>query len=131
MIECLLAFETQTANKNNVQSAIYNLTPRRRDNFPLAVAGKRSLLRGGVGMFYLTGLYRTTPCPTNHDFSAPGFAGIETRMFYSVQRDEVYCKIRCPLERLEHEAVSVSAGLYGNPFNGAEFWRSSFNRGNP
>lgn len=28
-------------------------------------------------------------------------------MFYSVQRDEVYCKIRCPLERLEREAVSL------------------------
>ncbi len=27
-------------------------------------------------------------------------------MFYSVQRDEVYCKIRCPLERLQREAVS-------------------------
>lgn len=27
-------------------------------------------------------------------------------MFYSARRDEVYCKIRCPLERLEREAVS-------------------------
>ncbi|CAM9243719.1 unnamed protein product [Hapterophycus canaliculatus] len=33
--------------------------------------------------------------------------GIETRMFYSVQRDEVYCKIRCPLERLKREADRV------------------------
>ncbi|CAM9468938.1 unnamed protein product [Pylaiella littoralis] len=33
--------------------------------------------------------------------------GIETRMFYSVQRDEVYCKIRCPLERLQREADRV------------------------
>lgn len=38
-------------------------------------------------------------------------AGIETRMFYSVQRDEVYCKIRCPLERLQREAVSLVATL--------------------
>ncbi|CAM9434451.1 unnamed protein product [Discosporangium mesarthrocarpum] len=30
--------------------------------------------------------------------------GLETCMYYSVQRDEVYCKIRCPLERLEREA---------------------------
>lgn len=30
-------------------------------------------------------------------------------MFYSVQRDEVYCKIRCPLERLKREAVSLAA----------------------
>ncbi|CAN0047779.1 unnamed protein product, partial [Laminaria digitata] len=40
-------------------------------------------------------------------FLAPGFPGIETRMFYSVQRDEVYCKIRCPLERLGREADRV------------------------
>ncbi|CAM9104726.1 unnamed protein product [Ectocarpus sp. 13 AM-2016] len=33
--------------------------------------------------------------------------GIGTRMFYSVQRDEVYCKIRCPLERLQREADRV------------------------
>lgn len=39
----------------------------------------------------------------------PVRAGIETRMFYSVQRDEVYCKIRCPLERLQREAVSLVA----------------------
>lgn len=38
-------------------------------------------------------------------------AGIETRMFYSVQRDEVYCKIRCPLERLQREAVSPTTWL--------------------
>lgn len=42
------------------------------------------------------------PCPA---------AGIETRMFYSVQRDEVYCKIRCPLDRLEREAVSFLRSL--------------------
>ena len=27
-------------------------------------------------------------------------AGLDTAQFYSVQRDEVYCKIRCPLSKL-------------------------------
>lgn len=35
-------------------------------------------------------------------------------MFYSVQRDEVYCKIRCPLERLEREAVSLQRIFTGS-----------------
>ena len=35
-------------------------------------------------------------------------------MFYSVQRDEVYCKIRCPLERLEREAVSFQRNFTGS-----------------
>ncbi|CAM9168269.1 unnamed protein product [Sphacelaria rigidula] len=32
-------------------------------------------------------------------------------MFYSARRDEVYCKIRCPLERLEREADRVDHKL--------------------
>lgn len=31
-------------------------------------------------------------------------AGLETRLFYSIQHDEVYCKIRCSLQRLMQEA---------------------------
>jgi hypothetical protein len=37
--------------------------------------------------------------------------GMETRMYYSVQRDEVYCKIRCPLDRLEREADRIDYKL--------------------
>ncbi|CAM9350095.1 unnamed protein product [Choristocarpus tenellus] len=33
--------------------------------------------------------------------------GLETCMYYSVQRDEVYCKIRCPLDRLGREADRI------------------------
>ncbi|CAM9653012.1 unnamed protein product, partial [Phaeothamnion confervicola] len=41
--------------------------------------------------------------------------GFETRMYYSVQRDEVYCKIRCPLDRLEREADRVDYKLQLEP----------------
>jgi len=38
-------------------------------------------------------------------------AGLETSQFYSVQRDEVYCKVRCPLDRLVSQADSVDYKL--------------------
>lgn len=38
-------------------------------------------------------------------------AGLETRLFYSCQHDEVYCKIRCPLRRLMLEADRVNYKL--------------------
>lgn len=34
-------------------------------------------------------------------------AGLDAAMFYSTQRDEVYCKIRAPLARLEGEASAT------------------------
>jgi hypothetical protein len=42
-------------------------------------------------------------------------AGLQTKLFYSVQRDEVYCKIRCPLKRLEREADRVNFKLLLEP----------------
>ncbi len=37
--------------------------------------------------------------------------GIETRMYYSLQRDAIYCKIRCPLDRLSREADRIDYKL--------------------
>jgi len=37
--------------------------------------------------------------------------GMETRLFYSVQHDEVYCKIRAPLERIMKEADRINYKL--------------------
>eukprot|EP01035_Chromulina_nebulosa_P017170 gene17170-22686_t len=34
--------------------------------------------------------------------------GIQTKLFYSVQHDEVYCKLRAPIERLEKEADRIN-----------------------
>lgn len=34
-------------------------------------------------------------------------AGLETKLFYSTQRDECYCKIRCPPARMEYQADLV------------------------
>mmetsp|Transcript_16737 Transcript_16737/g.28381 ORF Transcript_16737/g.28381 Transcript_16737/m.28381 type:complete len:742 (+) Transcript_16737:144-2369(+) len=42
-------------------------------------------------------------------------AGLENRLFYSVQRDEVYCKIRCALPRLLDEADRVNYKLLLEP----------------
>jgi len=42
-------------------------------------------------------------------------AGLETSQFYSVQRDEVYCKIRCPLDRLVAQADAVDFKLLLDP----------------
>lgn len=39
-------------------------------------------------------------------------AGLHTSQFYSVQRDEVYCKIRCPRDRLVAQAVSRSLNAH-------------------
>lgn len=41
--------------------------------------------------------------------------GLETRLFYSCQHDEVYCKIRAPLERLMREADRINYKLLLNP----------------
>jgi hypothetical protein len=40
-------------------------------------------------------------------------AGLHTSQFYSVQRDEVYCKIRCPRDRLVAQAVRAYSCLAG------------------
>jgi hypothetical protein len=37
--------------------------------------------------------------------------GMETRLFYSVQHDEVYCKIRAPLQRIMKEADRINYKL--------------------
>lgn len=42
-------------------------------------------------------------------------AGLETSQFYSVQRDEVYCKIRCPLDRLVAQADAIDFKLLLDP----------------
>lgn len=41
--------------------------------------------------------------------------GLQTRLFYSVQADEVYCKVRVPLHRLEKEADRVDMKLKLDP----------------
>ena len=33
-----------------------------------------------------------------HILSELALGGLEMRLFYSVQADEVYCKVRCPLQ---------------------------------
>jgi hypothetical protein len=42
-------------------------------------------------------------------------AGLETRLFYSCQHDEVYCKIRAPLRRIMLEADRVDYKLLLDP----------------
>jgi hypothetical protein len=42
-------------------------------------------------------------------------AGLTTKMFYSVQNDEVYCKIRAPVKRLMKEADRVNYKLLLEP----------------
>lgn len=42
-------------------------------------------------------------------------AGLETRLFYSIQHDEVYCKIRAPLKRLMIEADRIDYKLLLDP----------------
>lgn len=42
-------------------------------------------------------------------------AGLQTKMFYSVQNDEVYCKIRAPLKRLLIEADRINYKLQLEP----------------
>jgi len=42
-------------------------------------------------------------------------AGLQTKLFYSVQHDEVYCKIRCSLVRLLKEADRVNYRLQLDP----------------
>jgi hypothetical protein len=46
-----------------------------------------------------------------------GSGGLETKLFYSVQADEVYCKIRAPLTRLMKEADRINLKLPLNPDN--------------
>jgi hypothetical protein len=41
--------------------------------------------------------------------------GLEIRLFYSLQRKEVFCKIRCPLSRLERHADLVDFTLQFDP----------------
>lgn len=38
-------------------------------------------------------------------------AGLHTHPFYSVQRDEVYCKVRCPLKRLMEQADQIDHNM--------------------
>lgn len=38
-------------------------------------------------------------------------SGLQTKLFYSVQKDEVYMKIRCPLGRLQKEADRINYKL--------------------
>lgn len=42
-------------------------------------------------------------------------AGLETKLFYSVQHDEVYVKIRCSLKRLKDEADRIEYSLLLEP----------------
>lgn len=42
-------------------------------------------------------------------------AGLQTKMFYSIQNDEVYCKIRAPLKRLMKEADRTNFKLLLEP----------------
>jgi hypothetical protein len=42
-------------------------------------------------------------------------AGLQTKLFYSVQRDEVYVKIRAPLRRLQREADRINYRLQLEP----------------
>lgn len=42
-------------------------------------------------------------------------AGLQNKLFYSVQRDEVYCKIRCPMPRLLREADRINYKLKMEP----------------
>jgi hypothetical protein len=38
-------------------------------------------------------------------------AGLETKLFYSTQRDECYCKVRCPPSRMEWMATFLEYKL--------------------
>eukprot|EP00601_Ochromonadales_sp_CCMP2298_P007360 CAMPEP_0173208830 /NCGR_PEP_ID=MMETSP1141-20130122/22749_1 /TAXON_ID=483371 /ORGANISM="non described non described, Strain CCMP2298" /LENGTH=736 /DNA_ID=CAMNT_0014135355 /DNA_START=177 /DNA_END=2384 /DNA_ORIENTATION=+ len=42
-------------------------------------------------------------------------AGLQNKLFYSVQKDEVYCKIRCALPRLQAEADRINYKLALEP----------------
>ncbi|RYG63341.1 hypothetical protein EON64_16115 [archaeon] len=42
-------------------------------------------------------------------------AGLETRLFYSMSRKEVFCKVRCPLPLLERHADMVDYKLPFDP----------------
>ncbi len=44
-------------------------------------------------------------------------AGLHTKMFYSVQHDEVYCKVRAPQARLLKQAIEVNYKLLCDPIN--------------
>ena len=46
-----------------------------------------------------------------HILSELAAGGLEMRLFYSVQADEVYCKLRCPLDRLMKEADRIDYKL--------------------
>jgi len=44
-------------------------------------------------------------------------AGLQTKVFYSAQNDEVYCKVRAPLKRLFTQARAVKYKLQCDPIN--------------
>jgi len=44
-----------------------------------------------------------------------GLGGFEIRMFYSVERNKVFCKVRVPIERLYVEADRIDMKLPCNP----------------
>jgi hypothetical protein len=62
-----------------------------------------------------------------HILSELASGGLETRLFYSVQVDEVYCKIRCPIDRLLKEADRINMKLPLNP----DTLRALCNNGRP
>ena len=56
-------------------------------------------------------------------------AGLQNKLFYSVQRDEVYCKIRCPLPRLLKEADRINYRLLMEPAGLANRLRAGNEKG--
>jgi hypothetical protein len=58
-------------------------------------------------------------------------AGLENKLFYSVQRDEVYCKIRCAMPRLEVEADKINYRLRLEPAGLANKLREGNSKGPP
>jgi hypothetical protein len=42
-------------------------------------------------------------------------SGLQNKLYYSIQKDEVYCKIRCPLNRLKEEAERIKYRLLLEP----------------
>lgn len=42
-------------------------------------------------------------------------SGLQNKLYYSIQKDEIYCKIRCPLNRLKEEAERINYRLLLEP----------------
>lgn len=56
-------------------------------------------------------------------------AGLQTRLFYSIQHDEVYCKVRVPMARLCKEAQRTSMSLQLEPATIANLLREGNRKG--